>query len=147
MVQPAQQPSGIIKFDQVNIIGGKPIGAVNIEDFITSTEFRPKILNMPVTEGVFNLVISGMKMIIVKQSSLSMIKRLCARKYTHILIGIGFDTHKPNAMCEFVEYFVSDQKDRFFKDNILIELKEGDFVIKIGDIISIKNNEKNQVKK
>jgi hypothetical protein len=129
------------KLKPVNIetTGSKPINACNLEEFIELTERKPRLLRMLVKTSVMDLVINGMRLVIVDRKNKKTISNIVKIKYANVEIQTGYHCFAPRLTAPILGVYESDKTDRIERNGVVLFLKPGDFVIKIGDIIKIDN--------
>lgn len=128
-----------IPFEPVNIIGKEPIRACNIEEFIEIAQYRVTVLRHSIKQQVLDLVLKGMKLLVISRNAKVLIRKLEAGHYSYVRLSAGYMHWSPAITCAIEGYYISDRSDKFVKDKTFIKLERGDYVIKLGDIIKVEN--------
>lgn len=100
---------------------------------------RKKTLHLTLKKEWFDLMISGEKNVEVRSPSQWIRSRLEGKFYEKIRFVNGYGADKPFFEVEYLGYYVAQGLDLFiFKGNKL-EIKKGDYVIWLGEIITKGN--------
>ncbi len=114
-------------------IGGKPMKAMNLEEFIMRQENTYTKIITYVTLPVFEGVKSGVVNLIFRNPSKRLANQLTGKKYYYVEVQ---NYLKEKCVAEYDGYFIASS-DHYVKFNGLerILVKKGDFIIKLGNRI------------
>ena len=134
-----KKPESVAGIQKVETVGAKPIAACNLEEFIAMTEQRTKTLRHLIKNCYMNMVVEGMRLVVVANKNKKTIKRITSVKYTYIEIQTGYHDFAPRLTAPILTIYESDRADRIERNGVVLFLRPGDLVIKIGDIIKLEN--------
>jgi len=88
----------------------------------------------------FKITLSGEKKIEYRRSSQWIVSRLVNKKYDLIKFVNGYGKDKPFFIVEFKGYkIIRKQEQHLFSNGLIVEVKLGDYAIKLGKIIETGN--------
>ena len=108
---------------------------------IFSSEDSPRILPLPLKKKWFDLMISGKKKVEIREQKPWVTSRLKNLKKDYDLIKFinGYAGDKPYFICEYKGFEISNKFETLHFENLKIDVKKGDYVIKLGKIIEKGN--------
>lgn len=135
------------KITYINRVHQEPIDLLsrpmNMEQMIEITR-PPRILRLTLKKYWFDLMKTGVKNLEFRKESHWIKTRLVgpkgsSRRYDYVEFVNGYRKNAPRFIAEYWGYFQSESNHFVkFNDSERIEVKEGDYVIKLGRVISIK---------
>jgi len=88
----------------------------------------------------FKITLSGEKKIEYRRSSQWIVSRLVNKKYDLIKFVNGYGKDKPFFIVELKGYkIIRKQEQHLFSNGLIVEVKLGDYAIKLGKIIETGN--------
>jgi len=99
-----------------------------------------KTLHLTLSKKPFEVMLSGEKQIEIRNPSDWIKSRLKKKDYDVVKFVNGYGSDRPYFITEYKGYYISEEfKDVNYSNGLMVTISEGDYIIKLGDIIERGN--------